>query len=93
MTTIGDVAEYAGVARSTVSHALSGKRPVSAETRNRINDAIAALQFTPNAGAKALATSKTSTMGLIVPFASKEFAQARMEYILYGLRHGPQPRI
>jgi DNA-binding LacI/PurR family transcriptional regulator len=82
MATIADVAEYAGVARSTVSHALSGKRPVSAETRARINEAIAILQFTANAGAKALATSKTSTMGLIVPYVPEEFAPARMQYIL-----------
>lgn len=82
MATIDDVADYAGVARSTVSHALSGKRPVSPATRERINEAIAVLQFTANAGAKALATSKTSTMGLIIPFAPDEFAPARMQYVL-----------
>jgi DNA-binding LacI/PurR family transcriptional regulator len=82
MATIDDVAEYAGVAPSTVSHALSGKRPVSTATRERINEAIAALQFTVNAGAKALATSKTSTMGLIVPSTPEEFAPARMQYVL-----------
>jgi DNA-binding LacI/PurR family transcriptional regulator len=82
MATIADVAKYAGVARSTVSHALSGKRPVSEETRERIHNAIAALQFTANAGAKALAMSKTSTMGLIVPYVPDEFAPARMQYIL-----------
>jgi DNA-binding LacI/PurR family transcriptional regulator len=82
MATIDDVADYAGVARSTVSHALSGKRPVSSATRERINEAITVLQFTANAGAKALATSKTSTMGLIIPFAPDEFAPARMQYVL-----------
>src|SRR5882757_5341507 len=82
MATIGDVADYAGVARSTVSHALSGKRPVSSATRERINEAIAILQFTANAGAKALATSKSSIMGLIVPFTPEEFAPATMQYVL-----------
>ncbi len=82
MATIGDVADYAGVARSTVSHALSGKRPVSPATRERINEAIAILQFTANAGAKALATSKSSIMGLIVPFTPEEFAPATMQYVL-----------
>ncbi|MFE4950162.1 LacI family DNA-binding transcriptional regulator [Leifsonia sp. NPDC056665] len=80
MVTIGDVAEYAGVSRSTVSHALSGKRPISRETRERINDAIRVLNYTANAGAKALATSRTSTMGLIVPYAPDEFAPARLQY-------------
>ncbi|HEX4402856.1 MAG TPA: LacI family DNA-binding transcriptional regulator [Galbitalea sp.] len=82
MATIGDVAQYAGVSRSTVSHALSGKRPISLATRERINEAIAALNFTPNAGAKALATSKSSIMGLIVPFTPEEFAPATMQYVL-----------
>jgi DNA-binding LacI/PurR family transcriptional regulator len=82
MATIGDVAEYAGVSRSTVSHALSGKRPISVATRERINEAIATLNFTPNAGAKALATSKSSIMGLIVPFTPEEFAPATMQYVL-----------
>ncbi|GAA1964437.1 LacI family DNA-binding transcriptional regulator [Microbacterium deminutum] len=82
MATIGDVAKYAGVSRSTVSHALSGKRPISLETRQRISEAIVALQYTANAGAKALATSKTSTLGLIVPYTPAEFAPARMQYVM-----------
>ena len=82
MATIGDVARHAGVSRSTVSHALSGKRPISLATRERINEAIATLNFTPNAGAKALATSKSSIMGLIVPFTPEEFAPATMQYVL-----------
>jgi DNA-binding LacI/PurR family transcriptional regulator len=82
MVTIADVARHAGVSRSTVSHALSGNRPISLETRERINVAIRDLRFTPNAGAKALATSKSSIMGLIVPFTSEEFAPATMQYVL-----------
>ena len=56
MATIGDVARRVGVSRSTVSYALSGKRSISAETRGRIHEAIVELGFTPNAGARALAT-------------------------------------
>lgn len=82
MVTIADVARHAGVSRSTVSHALSGKRTISLETRERINEAIRDLKFTPNAGAKALATSKSSIMGLIVPFTPEEFAPATMQYVL-----------
>ena len=40
MATIGDVAKYAGVSRSTVSHALSGKRTISQATRERVNEAV-----------------------------------------------------
>ena len=82
MVTVGDVAKYAGVSRSTVSHALSGKRPISRATRERVFEAIEALNFTANAGAKALATSKSSIMGLIVPFTPEEFAPGTMQYVL-----------
>jgi len=82
MATIGDVARYAGVSRSTVSHALSGKRPISAETRLRVAEAITELNYTANAGARALATSRSSIMALIVPFTPEEFAPATMQYVL-----------
>ena len=51
MATIEDVARAAGVSRSTVSYALSGKRTISQETRTRIERAIHDLGFTVNAGA------------------------------------------
>jgi len=82
MATIGDVAKYAGVSRSTVSYALSGNRPIKPETRDRIQQAIQVLGFTANAGARALATSKTWIMGLIVPFTPEEFAPATLGYVL-----------
>ena len=72
MATIGDVARRAGVSRSTVSYALSGKRSISVATRERIEQAIADLEFTPNAGARALATSQTMVLGLLLQFHSDE---------------------
>ena len=42
MTTIADVAKAAGVSISTVSYVMSGKRTISAETRERVARAIAA---------------------------------------------------
>ncbi|WP_052848962.1 LacI family DNA-binding transcriptional regulator [Streptomyces avicenniae] len=82
MATIGDVARAAGVSRSTVSYALSGKRAISDETRRRIEHAIAALGFTPNAGAQALATSRTKVIGLMLHFHEDEFAPAVLQYLL-----------
>ena len=82
MPTIGDVAKAAGVSRSTVSYALSGKRTISADTRRRIDEAIAALNFTPNAGARALRTSQTMVLGLLLQFHEDEFAPAMLQYVL-----------
>ena len=82
MATIGDVAKAAGVSRSTVSYALSGKRAISGETRERIEGAIRELGFTPNAGARALATSQTKVIGLLVQFFRDEFSPAMLQYVL-----------
>lgn len=82
MATIGDVAKAAGVSRSTVSYALSGKRSISVEVRRRVDEAVAALGYTPNAGARALATSQTHVIGLLVQFLEDEFAPAMLQYML-----------
>jgi DNA-binding LacI/PurR family transcriptional regulator len=82
MATIGDVARAAGVARSTVSYALSGKRSISRETRERIEAAIVDLGFTVNAGARALATSQTKVIGLLLQFHEDEFPPAMLQYVL-----------
>lgn len=64
--TIGDVARHAGVSKGTVSLAYSGKRPVSEETRQRIFEAAEELQWTASHRARALATSRTGAIGLVV---------------------------
>lgn len=82
MVTIGDVARAAGVSRSTASYALSGKRAISAEVRQRVADAVLRLGYTPNAGARALATSQTMVIGLLARFLEDEFAPAMLQYML-----------
>ena len=62
MATMTDIAREAGVSLSTVSYALSGKRPISAETRERIQAAIARLEYHPAASARALALKRTSLL-------------------------------
>jgi DNA-binding LacI/PurR family transcriptional regulator len=63
-----DVARAAGVSQSTVSYVMSGKRPISERTRKRVLDAIETLTYQPNAGARALASQRTSVIGLVLPF-------------------------
>ncbi|MCI2238935.1 LacI family transcriptional regulator [Paenibacillus sp. TRM 82003] len=67
MATIADVAEVAGVSASTVSYVLSGKRAISAATRARVEEAVSRLGYRPHAGARALASSRTGVLALVVP--------------------------
>jgi len=63
-----DVAHAAGVSQSTVSYVMSGKRPISPATRERVERVIKELGFHPNSGAQALAGNRTNIIGLVVPF-------------------------
>ncbi|MDW6002982.1 LacI family DNA-binding transcriptional regulator [Vibrio mangrovi] len=67
MATIADVCKEAGVSSATVSRVLNGTGQVSPKTRDRVFTAINKLGYTPNTLARALATNKTNTIGLIVP--------------------------
>ncbi|WP_367322744.1 LacI family DNA-binding transcriptional regulator [Streptomyces sp. HUAS ZL42] len=67
MVKITDVARHAGVSPSTVSYVISGKRPISDETRRRVEEAIRRLGYRPHAGARALASSKSNVLALVVP--------------------------
>jgi DNA-binding LacI/PurR family transcriptional regulator len=63
-----DVARIAGVSQSTVSYVMTGKRPISERTRQRVLAAMEQLTYEPNAGARALAGRRTQVVGLVVPF-------------------------
>jgi LacI family transcriptional regulator len=69
--TIYDVARAAGVSVSTVSHVINGTRRVGAETRERVQAAIARLGYQRNALANALASGlrgrRMRTLGLLLP--------------------------
>lgn len=66
-----DVARLAGVSRATVSYVLNGQTKgrvsISAQTQQRVLDAIATLGYQPDAQAQALRTGSTNTIGVIVP--------------------------
>jgi DNA-binding LacI/PurR family transcriptional regulator len=78
---IGEVARRAGVSRSTVSYALSGKRPIGESTRQRIAAVIAEVNYQPNAIAKALADGSTRTLGLIVPPRRRHFDIEQLQFV------------
>jgi DNA-binding LacI/PurR family transcriptional regulator len=63
---IKDVAVRAGVSTATVSHVLNGTRAVSADTRQRVTEAVGALGYSQNLAARHLARGKSSLLGLLV---------------------------
>lgn len=67
MPSIKKVAEVAGVSVGTVSHVITGSVPVSEELRLKVQAAIRDLNYHPNHVARSLKTSKTRTLGIIVP--------------------------
>ncbi len=81
MATIKDVAQLAGVSVSTVSHALSGKRPVSDETRARIFQAIAELGYQPSVTAQSLVTGRSRTVGILFPLEDTRNGPASLNTI------------
>ena len=67
MPSIKKVAEVAGVSVGTVSHVITGSVPVSEPLRLKVQAAIRDLNYHPNHVARSLKTSKTMTLGIIVP--------------------------
>ena len=78
---IGEIARRAGVARSTVSYALSGKRPISPEKRKQILRLVEELGYRPNANARALAEGKARTVGLVIPPPSHHLLDSQLAFI------------
>ena len=66
-TTLHEVARRAGVSAMTVSRVVNGRVRVDSETRQRVEEAIQALNYIPNRIARGLISQKTQTIGIIVP--------------------------
>ncbi len=73
MITIRDVATRAGVSPSTVSHVINGTRQVSAATRQRVTQAMEALDYKPNRLARSLRSRRTQTLGVLLPNNTNPF--------------------
>ncbi len=73
MVGIRDVAEAAGVSVSTVSQVVTGRRPVAAATRARVEAAITRLGYRAHPGAVQLRGGRTGTIALIVPTLENPF--------------------
>ncbi len=90
-----DVAERAGVSRTTVSLVLNrvkGAR-ISEETRQRVLKAARELNYYPNAAARSLASRKTRTIGFVLcQSPDRIFADAFLPEVLRGVGEVAQQR-
>ncbi|HEY8892870.1 MAG TPA: LacI family DNA-binding transcriptional regulator [Clostridium sp.] len=71
--TINDIAKEAKVSHATISRVLNNSGYVKDETRERVLKVIKDLNYTPSAIARSLSTSKTNTIGVIVPDINNVF--------------------
>jgi len=79
--TIRDVARLAGVSRGTVSRVLNNQPRVDPETRVRVLQAIADLDFSPSALARGLSIGRTHSIGVVVPFITRPSVVERLRGI------------
>ena len=79
--TLQDIAEKAGVSRSTVSRALSGQGRMTAETRNYIKSIAEEMGYFPNFLAQSLHDTKTRMIGVVITSVADPFIWELVEGI------------
>ncbi|QMU74110.1 LacI family DNA-binding transcriptional regulator [Streptacidiphilus sp. P02-A3a] len=81
-----DVARLAGVSKQTVSRVFNDSPSVRPETRQKVLAAAAALGYQPNPSARALATGRTRTLGVITSDATSYGPAATLQAISMAAR-------
>lgn len=83
MVTIKEVADYAGVAISTVSKVLNNYPNISEETKKKVRKAIDELHYVPNTIAAALSSKRFARVALIVNLNTQTQAidEITMQYL------------
>lgn len=84
--TLADVAQAAGVSPITVSRALRGERSVAAELVERVQAAAAKLGYVPDPAARALASSHSSHVAVLIPMLSNALFVDLLESVQRTLR-------
>ena len=72
-STIADVARLAAVSTSTVSAVINEAVPVSPKRRQRVLEAMNALDYQPDAIARGLKTGRTLVIGVVLPDITNAF--------------------
>ena len=68
--TIYEVAKVSGVSLATVSRVINNSDIVSKKTKDKVNAVIKKLGYKPSALAQGLATSRSTTIGIVIPSAN-----------------------
>ena len=86
MATLKDIAKLCGVSITTVSYVLNNSdRKVLPATRVRVLDAMAQLNYQPNAHARALKGVRTPVVGVVFPHPTLPFRNVYFGPILEGI--------
>ncbi len=78
---IAQIARHCGVSRSTVSYALSGKRTISAATRERVLAAVEELGYRPAVARCDATKARTGTIGLVVAPAAQWLTAMQLDFV------------
>jgi len=73
MSTIIEVAKRASVSIATVSNVIRGTKRVSPKLKERVQNAIRDLDYSPNAIARGLKAQQTRMLGLVLPDITNPF--------------------
>jgi len=83
VATIRDVAHAAGVSIATVSRVYNGNARVSDATGEKVRSAAALMNYWPNNAARSLTTSRTHTLGVLLPDLYGDF----FSEVIRGIDH------
>lgn len=86
--TIRDVAKQAGVGIGTVSRVLNDSPLVSEETRQKVQTAIQALDYSPSSVARRLSRGRSMAIAVIAPFFTRRSYVERLQGIEHVLSAG-----
>jgi DNA-binding LacI/PurR family transcriptional regulator len=81
VVTIAEVARHAGVAPSTVSYVLTGRRSISAGTKSRVRESIRSLGYQPHVAGRGIASARTNVIGLVLPLRASTHLPALMRFV------------
>jgi len=73
MTTIREVADLAGVSKTTVSRVLNNSGYVSPQVREKVEQVVKETGYSPSAAAVSLSKRETNTIGVVIPEVDNSF--------------------